>query len=544
MQQRLIYQDIERCRALVVDGNPTSRSVLGAMLRDMGVGHVVSVSQAIDARRALENRVFDIVLCDYHFERSEMSGQSLLDDLRRAQLLPYSTVFVMVTGEASYAHVAEVAEAALDSYLLKPHTAAALEERLLAARHRKMVLREIFDALEQSDFATAAGLCQQRFERRGRYWLYAARIGAELYLRLGQQDQAKRMYEAVQESKALPWAKLGIARAELEQGQLSQARRTLETLISEQPEYADAYDVMGRVQVEQGELDGALETYRTAVRATPASITRLQKQGMLAFFVGARDEAVESLERCVRIGISSKMFDCQSLLLLVLLQFDLRDNKAFQRAHDHIAQAAEKRPESRRLARFLEVADVFRLLLSRRIADCVAQVKRLSQDLRSEDFDFEAASNMLAVLARLRATEVQLEDSGRWVSTIAERFCVNKASTDLLCRAAQNHEDYVGLIRDGHHAITGMAEKAIGHSVTGAPAAAVRVLLGKGEETLNAKLIELAGAVLSRHAVKIADSDALGVQVQDLKMRFCTKGTQVSLGQQSGRSAGGLSLRV
>jgi tetratricopeptide (TPR) repeat protein len=335
-----------------------------------------------------------------------------------------------------------------------------------------------------------------------------------------------------------------VARSELEQGQLPQARRTLESLISEQPTYADAYDVMGRVQVEQGDMDAALETFRTAVRSTPASITRLQKQGMLAFYVGETAEAAEALERCVRIGISSKMFDCQSLLLLLLLQFDQRDNKAFGRAYDHIAQAAEKRPDSRRLQRFLEVADVFKLLMSRRIADCVVQVKLLVQDLRSEEFDFEAASNMLSVLARLRATEVQLGDSEMWVRTIAERFCVNKASTDMLCRAAQNHDAYVTTIREGHQAITGMAEKAIGHSVTGAPTDAVKALLTKGTETLNAKLIELAGAVLNRHAAKIADSAEIGPKILALKTRYCSRGTQVSLGQQSGRSAGGLSLRA
>lgn len=542
--RRMIYPEVGKCRALVVESNPTSRAVLGAMLRDMGVGQVVSVSQAIDARRALENRVFDIVLCDYHFDRSEMSGQSLLDDLRRSQLLPYSTVFVMVTGEASYSHVAEVAEAALDSYLLKPHTAAALEQRLMTARHRKLALQDIFEALEQNDFATAAELCEERFVRRAEYWLYAARIGAELYLRLERQTDAKRMFEAVQEAKALPWAKLGVARAELEQGQLPQARRTLESLICEQPSYADAYDVMGRVQVEQGDMDGALETFRNAIRTTPQSITRLQKQGMLAFFCGATEEAVDALERCVRIGISSKMFDCQSLLLLLLLQFDQRDSKAFNRAYDHIAQAAEKRPESPRLQRFLAVADVFKILMARRIGDCVAHVKGMIPDLRTEDFDFEAATNMLAMLARLRATEVQLEDSESWVRSIAERFCVNKASTDMLCRAAQNHEAYVNAIREGHATITGMAEKAIGHSVTGSPALAVQSLLNKGTETLNAKLIELAGMVLSRHAGKIVDTEGMGPQIQALKTRYCTKGTQISLGQQSGRSAGGLSLRM
>ncbi len=181
---RLLYPDIGACRALIIDGNPTSRSILAMMLRQMGVGHVVQTSRALDARRQLENRVFDIVLCDYHFDHSAMSGQDLLDDLRRAQLLPYATVFVMVTGEASYARVAEAAEAALDSYLLKPHTATQLEQRLLQARHRKQTLKSIFDAIEASDFATAAELCRARFAARAEYWLYAARIGAELFVRL------------------------------------------------------------------------------------------------------------------------------------------------------------------------------------------------------------------------------------------------------------------------------------------------------------------------------------------------------------------------
>ena len=73
---------------------------------------VRQASRVSDARVILEHKSYDIVLCDYHFDGSEMSGQDLLDELRREQLLPYSTVFVMVTGEASYAKVAEAAEAA------------------------------------------------------------------------------------------------------------------------------------------------------------------------------------------------------------------------------------------------------------------------------------------------------------------------------------------------------------------------------------------------------------------------------------------------
>ena len=64
-------------------------------------------------------------------------------------MLPYSTVFIMVTGDATYQKVAEAAEAALDSYLIKPFSANTLFERLKEARQRKRVLKDIFDAMEQ-----------------------------------------------------------------------------------------------------------------------------------------------------------------------------------------------------------------------------------------------------------------------------------------------------------------------------------------------------------------------------------------------------------
>jgi CheY-like chemotaxis protein len=542
--KRLIYPDVQDCRALVIDGNPTSRSILTDMLRQMGVGNVVQTGKILDARKSLETRVFDIVLCDYHFDNSPISGQDLLDELRRAQLLPYSTVFVMVTGEASYAKVAEAAEAALDSYLLKPHTAATLEQRLLQARHRKKILGPIFEAIEQNDFVTAARLCQTRFTQRGEYWMYAARIGAELYIRAGQHQAAKALYEAVQATKALPWAKLGIARTEFEEGQLPQAKRTLETLISEQPSYADAYDVMGRVQVEQGDLDGALATYRSAINVTPNSIARLQKQGMLAFFMGEADEAIEALERCVRNGISSKMFDCQSLMLLAMLHFDKRDTKGFQRSYDNMALALERAPNSTRLQRFLGVANVFKALNERRVGDCVDMVRLLVDDIRSESFDFEAATNMLAMLARLRNTEIQLADDEAWITTLAERFCVSKAATDMLCQAVNGNASYAEIIHNGQLGVSSMAEKAMTHSMTGAPDVAVKALLERGKETLNAKLIELAGLVLTRHAAKIPDGRELGLVINELKLKYCTKGTQVNLGRNTGRAAGGLNLRT
>ncbi|MEO8807144.1 MAG: response regulator [Burkholderiaceae bacterium] len=537
-----IYPDVGNCRALIVDSNPALRSLQAGMLRDMGVGTIVQKSRVPDARSVLENQVFDIVLCDYHFANSQLTGQDLLDDLRRANLLPYATVFIMVTGEASYPQVAEAAESALDSYLLKPHTGLALERRLIQARHRKTTLRSIFEAIEAEDFARAAELCRARFDARDEYWLYAARIGAELLIRLGDHAAARLLYEAVEATKALPWARLGIARAEVEAGDLTQATSMLEALISSQPGFADAYDVMGRVQVEQGDLDAALETFRNATRITPQSIGRLQKQGMLAFYMGHGEEAAEALERSVRIGLTSKMFDCQSLVLLAMTLFDKRDHKAFARNHDHLRIALERQPENARLQRFVSTSEVFKALNERQIATCVRQVKQLASSLTAEDFDFEAASNFLAVLARLRSTEIQLNESDAWITTAAQRFCVSKSSADMLCKSVQEHEPHVALIRASHSHINSLAEQAMAHSIKGRHADAVKELMLRGNETLNAKLVELAGKVLARHGAKIDASAAMVDGVENLRRRFCSKGTQVSLGAGASRPAGGVMI--
>ena len=113
----------------------------------------------------------------------------------------------------------------------------------------------------------------------------------------------------------------------------------------------------------------------------------------------------------------------------------------------------------------------------------------------------------------------------------------------MLCLAADSDEAYSALIHGGQHSIRRMAEQAMTHSVSGQPVVAVESLLLGGSQTGNAKLIELAGAVLSRHAANIGACENLSTRVNDLKTLYCTQGSQFGLGQ-SQRSAGGLKLRV
>lgn len=542
---QLLDRDIADCKALVVDGNPTSRSILASQLRDFGVGSVTQCGRIKDARKQLEARPFDVVLCEHRFDAEDpaYTAQHLLDDLRRAQLLPFSTVFIIVTGEASYTMVADAAESALDSYLLKPHTATSLGERLVQARKRKKTLADIFTAIEQGDYQAATRLCLQRFASRSLYWLYAARIGSELLLRQGMHDEARKLCEAVLETGALPWARLGIARAQVDANQPTQAIRTLETLIADHPTHVDAYDVMGRVQLEQGSLGEALETYRRASALTPSSIARLQKHGMLAFYAGDRDEAARMLDRAAALGISSKMFDFQSLVLLAFARFQQRDGKGLQRCLDNLQHALERAPASRRLQRFAAIASVLNLMLLKQVGAVVSQVRELFTRLDEPGLDIEGGCNLLALLAQLTASEIQLDGSDGWVDAVAMRFASSKGLTELLAGAASAHPPFAERVRQAHGRVMALAEQAVTHTVQGHHRTAVEALLQHAERTCNPKLIEMARMTLQRHGTRIDGAAALSARADALRERYAVGVGAAMLGQTGGRQPGALNLR-
>lgn len=538
--------DPQDSQALVIDSNATSRSILVAQLREYGVTKIVQCSRVRDARNRLEHTVFDYVLCEQYFSESNHSGQTLLDDLRRAQLLPFSTVFFMVTAEASYAAVAEAAESALDGYLLKPFTPSALFERLSLARMRKVHLKPIFDAIEQNDFETAASLCVERFETRKPYWLYAARIGTELLLRLGRHAEARTLFEAVIAARALPWAKLGVARAQIESGQASKAITTLQGLIGEDSSFADAYDVLGRAQVELGQFTEAIETYRIAAELTPDSVVRLQKLGMMSYYMGERATATRVLARAVVLGLDSKLFDCQSLVLLTFAYFADNDRKGIERCMADFARLLERHENtnSPRILRFVEVSRTLQLIQQRQFSQAVAAVKLMAQEITESTFDFEAACNLGSLLAVLATTSIDMDEGMVWIRALGMRYANTRGLSELMANACNVYPPYAESVRDCLQHINKTAEMAMARSLSGDPAGAVRSLLRHGRECLNSKLVDLSQQVLLRHRERIEEADSLQKEIDALRASCGTAPARAILGQDSERHPGGVVIRT
>jgi len=539
----IIDDDLSLCRALVADGNPNSRAILVSQLREFGMGAVSQASRIADARSMLEGQAYDVVLCEQYFPNETATGQELLDDLRRNQLLPFGTVFIMVTGEATYSRVAEAAESALDGYLLKPHKANELAERLRQSRVRKASLQDIFVAIEWEEFEQAADLCMERYQTRGMFWLYAARVGAELLMRIGRFDEAQVLYEAIVAAKTLPWAKLGVARALMESGQTAHAVSALEALVDEDPTYADAYDVMGRAHFELGNLDKALATYKMASDLTPNSVSRLQKLASMTFYTGDVKAAEKLLDRATTIGLDSKMFDSQTLVILAFTRLDSKNRKGLQRCRDDFTRLLERSPGNPRLMRQVEVIEILGDLMADRSAEALARTRAMNQTAKEADFDFEASSNLASLCAQLGRRKLGQGVTGDIVEILAMRFCTNRSLTEMLAGSTQTHPGLPDRIREAGNQIMKISQDAVSLAMRGDPASAVQQLLIEGQTTLNAKLIETAYQLLHRYQSQVPDASTLSEAIEALRSRYSTRPNQARKPNQT-RQAGGLQFRA
>jgi hypothetical protein len=88
-----------------------------------------------------------------------------------------------------------------------------------------------------------------------------------------------------------------------------------------------------------------------------------------------------------------------------------------------------------------------------------------------------------------------------------------------------------------------LAEDAMNEAMRGEPKAAVEKLLEAGQQSGNAKLIEMAAQVARRHRERIEDVEPLIESATSLAQRYGMPATHIAGIRRSNRPPGGLALR-
>ena len=114
-------------KILVVDDFSTMRRIVRNLLKELGFANVQEAEDGIDALAKLRADKFDFVVSDWNMPN--MTGIELLRNIRADAALKHLPV-LMVTAEAKRENIIEAAQAGASGYVVKPFTAATLDEKL------------------------------------------------------------------------------------------------------------------------------------------------------------------------------------------------------------------------------------------------------------------------------------------------------------------------------------------------------------------------------------------------------------------------------
>ncbi len=112
---------------LVVDDFSTMRRIVRNLLKELGFTNVDEAEDGVVALNKLKNGNFEFVVSDWNMPN--MTGIELLRAIRADAGLKHLPV-MMVTAEAKKENIIEAAQAGASGYIVKPFTAATLEEKL------------------------------------------------------------------------------------------------------------------------------------------------------------------------------------------------------------------------------------------------------------------------------------------------------------------------------------------------------------------------------------------------------------------------------
>ncbi|WP_423821845.1 chemotaxis response regulator CheY [Salinisphaera sp. SPP-AMP-43] len=112
---------------LVVDDFSTMRRIVRNLLKELGYNNIEEAEDGAEALNKLASGNFQFVVSDWNMPN--LDGLEMLKTIRADDNLKHLPV-LMVTAEAKKENIVAAAQAGASGYVVKPFTAATLEEKM------------------------------------------------------------------------------------------------------------------------------------------------------------------------------------------------------------------------------------------------------------------------------------------------------------------------------------------------------------------------------------------------------------------------------
>jgi two-component system chemotaxis response regulator CheY len=114
-------------KILVVDDFPTMRRIVRNLLKELGYANVDEAEDGQAGLARLRSGGYEFVISDWNMPN--LDGLSMLKEIRADAALSHLPV-LMVTAESKKENIIAAAQAGASGYVVKPFTAATLDEKL------------------------------------------------------------------------------------------------------------------------------------------------------------------------------------------------------------------------------------------------------------------------------------------------------------------------------------------------------------------------------------------------------------------------------
>ena len=288
-------------RFLVVEDSSFFRTAINNMLNSLGASKVDTVDNGSMALEYCQNHHFDVILCDQNLGNGK-NGQQVLEALRHFKLINETTIFMMVTADASRQAVLASSDVAADDYLAKPINAMVLQRRISRLLQLKRTFRSVWQALVKNQHTDAINHLTRLAKLDARFASHANKILGEVYLQTHLIDQAEDHYRTQLMKGPFEWAYLGLGYVYQAKGELDESNQLFNGVVRENPWCLSAYDGLAKNYHSQQDYGNLQTTIAKAVNVSPMSILRQKNLANIAEQNGDLPTALKALRECVRLG--------------------------------------------------------------------------------------------------------------------------------------------------------------------------------------------------------------------------------------------------
>lgn len=293
--------DLSKIHFLIIDDFANYRSMLRSILVSCGAQYIEDASNAADALKKVTYNKYDVILCDYNLGEGQ-NGQQLLEEIMHRHLMPYGTIYIMITAENTQNMVMAAVEYRPDGYLNKPFPKELLLKRLDMLVQKKAIMKDIYKAYNKKEYQKAIALTDEKMLQHSKQALEIGKLKGEIALTARDIDTALEVYNKALSVRDFQWARVGKARALMLIQHYPQAQELLEGVLSENKNYIEAYDLLAQTLEQQNKLEEVQKVLSKATKISPHTIARQQHLADIAIKNGDSDSAEKALRKAVREG--------------------------------------------------------------------------------------------------------------------------------------------------------------------------------------------------------------------------------------------------